>query len=315
MAKSNEKIRELITTVHIAGILAELESRTGTDKNGNNYLSIKGAVQCHPTDSAFTARFQFYSSELTKNGTTSKLYVSAKDWLKTVTPMTKDKENPSMVSLSGNIRQNNYVGQDGTFREDIVSDIKFFNEFQEYAYDINVEGYIKNITDEIIDDEATGRKKIVLVSKDFRGAIMFHKDNTIIAERDIAEQLDDAEYENGRTVLMRLERAKEEPKVTPKKGGFGKQPIAKGRIRTYWKLVGGDPALDLDDPESLDKGQIKDLLYVYEERNKEIVDKGYQGKKNDGGSTAGAFKETKKPVAKAKDDDFVEVDDDDELPF
>lgn len=306
--KSSEQMRILGNFVHIAGILAELSYvKEGTDKNGNDFISIRGAVQCSPDDASYTAYFSIYNKEKTNSGADNKLYKATKAWLKTAVPMTQDKENASLVDLSGSIGINNYVGSDGTFNEVLVNNIKFFNNFKDYAYEMSIEGYIKNITDE--EDEegnATGRKKLTLISNDgFMNALKFEKNEALIIPVEYAEALDDAGYEIGRTVTVSCERHRLEVKPKVKAGGFGKQPaLTTGKSRMVWVLVGGDPALEEDDKNAISSSQIKQLLAAQASRNDEIIARGYISGNNDG-KNSGTVKKGGfgKKAGKNKEDD------------
>lgn len=319
--KDNDEIRPLNNRVHIAGILAQLEEpKEGKGKDGVNYISLKGAVQCHPNDPAFTAFFSIYEKTKTAKGEENKGYKKIKEWTKTAVPMTEDKTNATFVDFSGSLTSNNYVAADGSLKETFVIKIKFVNDFKEYCYDLDIEGYINGIEDIEVDGVATGQKRLGLTSKDFfNNALIFNKknkNNLLIAEGDIADSLDDANYEQGRTVSISCSRAKMEDATKPKKQGFGRQPVTSGSSIMYWQIIGGDEALDEDDDEALTKEQIRILTSSYNERNEEIVNQGYLGGKNSkpSGKKTGLGKKVKDN--KEDTDGFSEVDEDeDDMPF
>lgn len=312
MAKENktEQIRNLENTVILSGILAELDPSTikyGKGSDGVDYVSFKGAIQCHEEDTSLTAYFSTFIKAKKQNGEKSKTYDSAVKWVKSAIPMTKDKENATLVSMQGSLTCNNYVGSDGQFKENFVNNIQFFNKFNDYAWDMRIEGYITDIEDvEDEDGNNTGKKKVYLIGKDFfNNAIIFGKKNPLIANKEVADYFDDAEYEKGRTAVINCSRVHSGEAPKPKKGGFGKSVVTTGAAPLMWEIVGGDSALDEDDDNALTSQQIKLLTAEYKKRNEEIIEKGYQGGKKD---------EKKKSTKKAEK--FEELDDfDPDMPF
>lgn len=312
-----EQIRNLNNKVYLGGMLAELDKsqiRKGVGSDGVKYISFKGAIQCHPDDAAYTAYFSAFIKQMTKKGTESETYKKAIRWLEDAVPMTKDRNNPTFVNMQGSVSWNGYVAADGQFKETFINGIQFINDFTEYRYDMDIEGYIEGIEDEQDDEgEDTGRKLVKLVSKDFfQNALVFEKKNRLIADKDIADAFEDADYEVGRTVSISCSRDKSSAKPKVKPGGFGKQPVTSGSTPMVWKIVGGDPAIDEDSKDALTKEQIKALKNALKARCDEIIENGYQGKsdkKSSKGSKGGFGKKNEDTSG------FSEVEDDDDEPF
>lgn len=328
MAKTQDKdqIRNLTNRVHLGGILAELDKssiKEGKGTDGVPYISVKGAVQCSPNDAAYTAYFSIFCKATTAKGTENKSYAKIKKWVKTAVPMTKDKENATFVDMMGSLTSNNYVSADGTFKETFVYNINFINDFKEYCFDLDIEGYVNGIEDMKDDnDEETGEKRIGLTSKDFfNNALIFDKKNKmnlLIADKETAESFDDVNYEAGKTITISCMRDKKEAETKVKKSGFGRQPVTSGPATMYWKIVGGDEALDEDDEKSLTKAQIKTLTSQYNENNNAIIEKGYQGGKKDSNSSESRKGFNKRNSDSEDDEDsngFKEVEEDDDMPF
>ena len=148
MAKNTntDQIRQLTNKVHLAGALAELEKKTGTDKNGTAYISLQGAVQCGETP-VHTIRFRAYVPAKKSDGTDSKNYPKVVEWANKAVPMTKSKDNCTFVDMVGSLTDNPYVASDGTLVESYQYNITLFSNFTDYAAEIDVEGFVHSIVD------------------------------------------------------------------------------------------------------------------------------------------------------------------------
>ena len=168
--KKTDQIRRLTNSVTLAGYLADIESKQGVDKNGVDYIRIRGQIQCGE-ESVMTRSFTSFIKAKKADGTDSENYEKVLDWVKKAVPMTRDKENATMVKLVGSLSANDYVGSDEQLHEGTVASMQFFNDFEEFACDLDIEGYIKSITDEERgpedDKKPTGRKRLNLISMDF----------------------------------------------------------------------------------------------------------------------------------------------------
>ena len=237
--------------------------------------------------------------------------------------MTKDKENATMVRMVGSLSANDYVASDGSLRETNIATMQFFNDFDEFACDLDIEGYIKSVTDEERgpddDKKPTGRMRMRLIGMDFYHNALDFK--SIVVPKDLADALEDNGYEQGRTAKMFLTwmvNSNEEPK--PKKKGFGQQRVTEGRSFVELVLTGGDMAYDEDDDKMCISNQMaKAMMTERSNRLKELEEAGYQGgstgsssgSSNSGSSSRSGFGNKGSSSKKMT----PVVDDDDDIPF
>ena len=310
--KNTDQIRRLTNSVTLAGYLADIESKQGVDKNGVDYIRIRGTIQCGE-DGVMTRNFTSFIKAKKSDGTDSENYEKVNTWLKKAVPMTKDKENATMVKLVGSLTANDYIGSDETLHEGIIPSIQFYNDFDEFACNIDIEGYIKSIADEERgpedDKKPTGRQRMNLISMDFYHNALDIKN--IIIPKEFVDALEDNGYVKGATAKMYiswLPNSKEDAK--PKTKGFGQQRVTEGKSYLEMVLTGGDIAYDEDDDEDkiITTQMCKAMLNERATRLKELEDAGYQGSKGSSSSPSGFGS---KNVGKMS----PVVDDDDEIPF
>ena len=207
MNNNSDQIRRLQNVVILEGALAELEEpRTGTGKDGINYISLRGAVQCGDTG-VYTRSFRAFIKEKKTNGEDSKVYKDVVEWLKTATPMTKNAENPTMVRLQGSLSDNVYVNREGVLVEGTEVSVQFFNEFKSFNASLQLEGYIKDIKPEVRgkDDDAheTGRYKMHFITRDFYGNTLDLKN--IIVPAETYDDIQSIGYDEGATVSINID--------------------------------------------------------------------------------------------------------------
>lgn len=319
----SDVIKSFRNEVILAGKLAELdEPRYGTDKNGRKYVSVRGAIQC-VEEAVYLRRFESYINATKKDGTDSKLYERMTSWLEDAVPMTKDKENATMVELRGSIQDKPYVSSKEELVEGVRYSMQFINDFTEYKCDVNLEGYVKEPFAEIVDEKETGRMKTEIISTDsFRNVI--HIKNIIIPE-DMVEGFNESGYEDGNvTGTLFLSYLPTEVKEAPvNNGGFGKQRTTDGKNHLELVLIGGEPSVELadddedDNPKVVTKAMVKRMNVARKNRLQEIKDAGYQGSKSDSSRKSGFSKSSSKTSSaktssKAKK---VEEEDEDDMPF
>ena len=320
MNNNSDQIRNLQNVVVLEGALAELAEPTyGVGKDGINYISLRGAVQCG--DSAvYTRSFRSFIKEKKKNGEDSKVYKDVKEWLKTATPMTKDADNPTMIKLQGSLSDNMYVKADGVLVQTTENTVQFFNKYEEYTCAFQLEGYIKDITPEVRgkddNEHETGRYKMRFISRDFYGNTLDLKN--IIVPAETYEQIQSIGYDAGVTASINVEWRPTETVEAPKKksGGFGKQTdLGSTSGNTYLEmiLVGGSDPYDEDSKDALTPKIVKALLSERQQKIKEVENAGYLGGKSGGTSAPAPAKSG--GFGKAKTGSFVPVEDDEELPF
>ena len=307
MIEKNEQIRQLVNRVHLAGQLAQLEIKTGDSQKGIPYISLRGAVQCG-TEPIYTVRFRSFCLKTKSDGTDNGLYSNIVKWAKEAIPMTKDKDNCTWVDLVGSINPNDYINKEGNLQETYEYNISFFSEFQKYYADIDIEGYIYSIKDEVDrEGSTTGRKRLRLISKTQIGNQAIDFKNIMIPE-EYAYQLEDAGYEPGRTATFFITLT---PNVReePKSGGLGKQRITNGRAYLEYLMTGAREPVKEESKDALDKKVINNLLKERNNKLDAIKNEGYKG--SDSSDTpVPSKKETNKSKEK-----FTEVEDDEEFPF
>lgn len=312
--KNTDQIRRLTNSVTLAGYLADIESKQGVDKNGVDYIRIRGQIQCGE-ESVMTRSFTSFIKAKKADGTDSENYEKVLDWVKKAVPMTKDKENATMVRLVGSLSANDYVGSDEQLHEGTVASMQFFNDFEEFACDLDIEGYIKSITDEERgpedDKKPTGRKRLNLISMDFYHNALDIKN--IIIPKDFVDALEDNGYVKGATAKMYVSwKPNEKSEAKPKTKGFGQQRVTEGKSYLEMVLTGGDIAYDEDEQEDMiiTSQMCKAMLNERASRLKELEEAGYQGSKGSSSSSAptGFGKKGSGKMSPV-------VDDDDDIPF
>lgn len=316
-----DQIRSLTNQVVYSGYLATLENvKTGVDKNGCGYLMFRGTIQCGK-DATLTRPFKAYIKAQKRDGTDSENYARVTKWVNEAVPMTKDKENATLVRMVGSLSANDYVGSDGSLRESNIATMQFFNDFDEFACTLDIEGYIKSITEEERgpeeDKKPTGRMRMRLIGMDFYHNALDFK--SIVIPKELIDDLEDNGYEPGRTAKMYLNwevNNNEEPK--PKKRGFGQQRTTEGRSFVELVLTGGDVAYDEDDERmSISNQMAKAMMTERSNRLKEIEEAGYQGGSSNSakaGSSSSSRSGFGNKGASSKKMSPV-VDDDSDIPF
>ena len=235
--------------------------------------------------------------------------------------MTKDKENATMVRMVGSLSANDYVASDGSLHETNIATMQFFNDFDEFACDLDIEGYIKSVTEEERgpddDKKPTGRMRMRLIGMDFYHNALDFK--SIVIPKDLVDALEDNGYEQGRTAKMFLTwmvNSNEEPK--PKKKGFGQQRVTEGRSFIELVLTGGDMAYDEDDDKMCISNQMaKAMMTERSNRLKEIEEAGYQGGSNNSAKSGSSSSSRSGFGSKGSSSKKMApvVDDDEDIPF
>lgn len=322
MAKTNEtttdQIRQLENKVHLAGALAELSDiNEGTTSTGIPYISFSGMVQCGP-EAVYSVRFRSFIKSKKSDGTDSKNYAKVKAWAKAAVPMTKNKENPTMVDMVGSLTDNPYVASDGKLKEDTQFNIQLFGDFKEYAAEIDLEGYIQSFSDEtkgVDSEELTGRKRMRLISRDiFRNTLDIKR---IVIPKDLVGALQENDYEERCTALFYITLLPNAAPVPVKSTGIGKVRPTKGDNFLEWVLTGAELPVSEDSDKALSPKLIKNAMSERKDRLQEIADAGYQGGSSSNSSSASSVSRnsvgsTKATPAAKMADPVVE---DEDFPF
>lgn len=274
---NTDQIRQLDNRVHFAGALAELgDVNEGVTQAGVPYISFNGAIQCGP-DPVYTVRFRSFVKSKKNDGTDSKNYTKIKEWVKNAVPMTKNKENPTMVDMVGSLTDNPYVNASGTLVESTQYSVQLFNDFKDYAAEIDLEGFIHSVVEETKgadSDETTGRQRMRLITRDIFSNTLDIKN--IVVPKELVRPLRDNDYERGRTAKFFITLMPNEAPAPVKTGGIGTQRTS-GANYLEWIMTGADPVISAESEKSLDAKLIKDAMTERKSRLDEIKEAGYQG--------------------------------------
>ena len=323
MAKENttDQIRQVRNRVHLAGRVAELTVTEGKTKKDIPYISLEGVIQCGD-DAVYDVHFKTFSQAKKANGEDSKAYTNIKEWASKAIPMTKSKENCTWVDMVGSLRCRDFVSREGKLIQGIEYNMTLFNDFKEYACEIDLEGYIAGIKDEVRkngDDEVeTGRKIIRLFSREQIGTAIIDY-TRIIVPKEYADQLEDNGFEQGRTATFYITLTPTQNSA-PKKAGIGQQRVTEGRAYLEPLMTGADMPIDEDSPEALPTALMKAGMNERKAHLKEIEDAGYQGGSSNNSSSASTTSSNRggnafSSTAKKEKEAIEAVDDDGEFPF
>ena len=335
MANNNtDQMRRLFNQVILAGPIAEIEDFTeAKTKDGVDYVSFRGIIRCGDTP-VYDTRFRIFSTASRKDPSTGKIvdrpnFVKLRDWCRNCVPLTKSTEDATWAELGGFVAMNDYVNNKGMLVQGVQFNINWTNPFTDYKGEINIEGMLQSIQDEVRksnkedeDGEPTGRKALRIISSDIYGNAV---DLRILkATAEIGQLLEDNDYGSGSlaTYFITLTPT-ENQEAEVKKGGIGKQrTTTQARAYLEYMVEGADPIIEEEDEKNyIPPSVFKNLMSERKSKLKEIEENGYQGG-NNGGSSAGASSGTKAKAgigktnssAKNKPNVLDEVDDDN-MPF
>ena len=320
MPKNNnntDQIRQLDNRVHLAGALAELSDiNEGTTSAGIPYISFNGAIQCGP-DAVHTVRFRTFVKSKKSDGTDSKNYAKIKEWVKKAVPMTKSKDNPTMVDMIGSLTDNPYVNVNGVLVEATQYSTQLFSDFKDYAAEIDLEGFIHSVVDETKgadSDEVTGRKRMRLIAQDiFRNTIDI---KNIIVPKELVRPLQENDYEGGRTAKFFITLMPNEAPAPVKSGGIGTQRTS-GANYLEWIMTGADPVISEESDKHLDPKLIKAAMTERKSRLDEIKEAGYQGGNSSNSSSSSSSSSSRNGIgdASSRTPAAAAVTEDEDFPF
>lgn len=312
--KNTDQIRNLYNRVVLSGKLAELkEVKEGLTKKGIPYISIKGVIQSSPDDPVYTNSFSFFAQAKNNKGEDVRAYNDAKKFVKDAVSMTKNPDNPTMVSLTGSLVPMNYVGADGNFHESFQFNMSRIDNFEEYKAQIDIEGFILALGPETRGEEErpTGRERLRIFSRTFSGEILDIKH--IYIPKDIVGPFKANKYTKGTTATFFINLLKNSSEPPKEAGGIGTQRTTSGNSWLEWVLVGASPIAKGDKSISLDV--VKAAMNEWEVSKQQIKDTGYLGKKDKSTSDNGLG--TTRATSVTKDPETFEIVDlpDEEFPF
>lgn len=310
-----EKTRDFTNSLRLNGQVARMSRfATGTDKNGKEYVSFRGAMKVGGENGHFYD-FEGMCYKLTKDGKPTKSYERATNWFAGVyNAIQNDEDIPEIyASLSGSLEPRDYVAASGELRENNVFRVSQILDFVkdpngDDAY-LAIDGIISTLKPEIDPktEEETGNYIMSLVSTNFRNeAVVIPK---ILVEEDAVDYVtENFEVGSFARITLGYKWSEDSTAATPKVGiGRMKGNVVSRPIRNYY-LMGMDVPME-DDNIKENKALMKTLLSERQVRLDEIEEEGYKGNSNKAASTPKKF--TKKTTS-AKS---APVEDDDEIPF
>lgn len=314
--KNTDQIRNLFNRVVLAGKLAELkEVKEGITKKGVPYISIKGAIQSSPDDPVYTHSFSFFAQSKNNKGEDVRAFKDAKKFASTAVPMTKDPDNPTLISFTGSVEPMDYVAADGNFRESFQFNMSRIDNFEDYKAQIDLEGFILALAPETRGEEErpTGRERLRIFSRTFSGEVLDIKH--IIIPKDIVGPFKANKYNKGVTSTFFINLLKNNNEPVKEAGGIGTQRTTSGNSWLEWVLVGASPVAKGDKALTVDV--VKAALNEWEVHKQQIKDAGYLGKRDKAETGGiGATRQNTFDTSKTEET-FTPVDDlpDEEFPF
>ena len=297
----NEKIRPLTNRVKIAGALVSLsEMKEGVTQNGVPYVSFSGKVACDETG-AIEINFRTFERSKLKSGADNKNYPEVIKWYRSARPKETNPDNPTMVTIGGSLTDNPFVNREGKLVEGCQYTLKFFSEFKTYLAQIDIEGYIYSLVDEVKgeDEVPTGRKRMRLISMDGYGNVLSL--NSVVIPADFVDALDDAGWEKGATISVAIDVLPSEMPQERKTVAFGHQHVVNDRIYKELVVTGGNNAYDPDSEQAITFQQAQAMLGERKNKLEEVFKAGYLGKNTSDTMSRGSIGSKKiKPA-----DDFV----------
>ena len=251
------------------------KNKDGSDGDTVDAERIRGKITVRINNG--TKTFDVFCTSITSKGDESKQWKNALSWLDLIpeinstittnfgkeekTSVAGDRENASIVSISGRVTENRYYN---TNTKDVSVALRWnasrvstsrVSADDEQGCTLSGNFYIKSIASEVVNEEETGRLKVVLVSVGYNASPIII--NTIVNE-DLAEAFTDI-YSVGETVPLDIDVVFEHigGKATAQKK-FGKAGSIKaaGFDREVLFIVGGDNALEESDEEDEDGNPI-----------------------------------------------------------
>jgi hypothetical protein len=277
---SENTLRQAENRIIIEGIL--LEKRL-EEKEINNQEAITGEIDIEvAANEVHTLRLFAYKNK--QDGTENKIYKGLKtvmDEYKSVASAGKEEADKVRIT-AGQLGLNEYYGQDGELRSfpqlstNFINRLKSGEEFNPRA-EFEVEVYVKNVVDEIKNDEETGRAIL-------NGYIPLHGGKIIpfsfvVADKNAVDYVKD-NYEPGKTVKIYGDIINfQEKKVVYEEVAFGKpkEKITYNTIREY-VITGGSEPYDEESPKAYKEETIRKALaerevYLEELKNKRNEEK------------------------------------------
>ncbi|MDQ0927759.1 hypothetical protein QFZ25_001819 [Bacillus atrophaeus] len=307
MSENKTVLREADNVVTIEGTLAEI--RHTEWKNGNG-LNIELDIEVAPNEVHTVKGFSKYKKDDGTDNAIAKGYQTIVSEYKSIAEHGRDEADKVRIT-QGKIGLNEYYTQ-GNLKSypqlttNFVNRLDANEEFNPKA-EFDVELFVKNVTEEKVKGEETGRVILNGYIPLYGGKVIPF---TFVVSKEGSQYVED-NYEKGATVNVfgKIINYKEQ-KVTTKAAAFGedKKEITSITKREYL-VTGGDDPYDEDSKNAFNSDTIKKALTereVYLEEMKKTSESGKENNKKSG--FGGSFPNNNKP---SKPSDIS----DDDLPF
>ena len=216
-----------------------------------------------------------------------------------------------MVTIAGSLTDNPFVNKDGELVEGYQYNLKFFSEFKEYQAQVDIEGFIYSLIEEVRgeDEVPTGRMRMRLISMDGFGNVLSL--NSIVIPSDFVDALDDAGWEKGATIRAAIDIMPSEKPKAVKTAAFGRQHVVNNRIYKELVVTGGDNAYDPDGERAITTEQVKAMLAERKMKLDEVQKAGYLGHSTSSTNVARGSLGNKKTTVPNN----FSIDDEEDYPF
>lgn len=278
---------------------------------------IKGNIAIRMANGIKT--FNVFVNSITSKGDESKQWKNALAMLE-LNPEIGGTGEASVVSVSGRVDENSYLGQDNNvhtaLRWSATRVSTRVNEEDAHACTLSGNFFIKNIRPEVKDDEETGRLLVTLCGVNYNAEPILIE--TIVKE-DLAEDFADI-YEAGQTanfdIDVVMEHIGEKNTGRKKFGSGGSVNVNSGYDKETLVIVGGDePIEEPDDPE-IDNGWIDPKVMKAALKERDVKLQEIKNGDNKSKSTKASAKTTLKDKKLGrKTPTKVEPEDENEDPF
>lgn len=171
---SNE-VRVSTNKIFITGeLIAYNNVKQAVNKKGSEYISGEAIIRTVINEQELDHKVKFYSNKLTSKGAESKAYVGF------VTSVNQDKTREKdgqgdIVQVVGSLRENSYAkdGEIRVFNEIAINFApKRVNADSKHIASIEIEGIIRTIDKEMVDERPTDRLTVSLLAVNYGGELV-----------------------------------------------------------------------------------------------------------------------------------------------
>lgn len=313
---NDKQLQEAENKVHIEGTIVEVKIEEDTLPDGREI--IKGDIDIQvDEDSVHTV--SMFSMKLKQDKTISGIYKGI------LTIMNEYKSGDKVRITQGNVRLNEYIGQDGTLKSypqinsNFVNRVKDSDVFEPKAT-FAFEMVVANVKEEIKNEEETGRAIIKGYIPIYGGEVIPFE--TVVADPNAVNYVT-SNYEKGHTVSLHGDIVNQTI-VTRREieVGFGdpQEKIDRKTVREY-VVKGGSAPYEEDDKNAFDPQLVGKALKAREAKievmkEKKKAKEGGNGSKNDSGFGTSKPKDPFSDNTDPFSDNGKPIDiSDDDLPF